>query len=122
MHFVSAIAAASGGADVPFVVTENCINCKHTSCAEVCPADCFREGPNFLVIDPELCIDCIFCVPACPVGAIMEERDVPVSQKAFVRLNAELAAVWPKITARRAPPPDAEEWDGLPGKLRLLER
>jgi ferredoxin len=78
--------------NVPFVVTENCINCKHTSCAAVCPADCFHEGPNFLVIDPDTCIDCIYCVPACPVGAIMEERAVPRSQRAFIQLNAKLAA------------------------------
>lgn len=107
---------------MPFVVTENCINCKHTNCAEVCPEDCFHEGPNFLVIDPDACIDCIFCVPACPVGAIMEERDVPPEQKAFVRLNAQLAAVWPKITSRKAAPPDAEEWEGVAAKLRQLER
>ena len=59
---------SQGDVNVPFVVTENCINCKHTSCAAVCPADCFHEGPNFLVIDPDACIDCIYCVPACPVG------------------------------------------------------
>lgn len=107
---------------MPFVVTENCINCKHTYCADVCPVDSFCEGPNFLVINPDECIDCSICVPACIVGAIMEERDVPRHQKAFIRLNAELAAVWPKIPRGKAPPPDAEEWDGVPGKLRLLER
>src|SRR5690606_22519501 len=41
---------------MPFVVTENCIKCKHTDCVEVCPVDCFHEGPNFLVIDPDECI------------------------------------------------------------------
>lgn len=107
---------------MPFVVTEDCINCKHTSCAEVCPADCFYEGPNFLVINPDECIDCIFCVPACPVGAIMEERDVPREQKAFVQLNAKLAAIWPRIKVKKLPPPDAEEWAGVPGKLKFLER
>ena len=59
------------------VVTENCINCKHTDCVEVCPVDCFHEGPNFLVIDPESCIDCTLCVAECPVGAIYPEDDVP---------------------------------------------
>lgn len=107
---------------MPFVVTENCINCKHTSCAAVCPADCFHEGPNFLVIDPDTCIDCIYCVPACPVGAIMEERAVPRSQRAFIQLNAKLAEVWPKIKAGKSPPPDAEEWDGVMDKLKLLEK
>src|SRR5690606_8738229 len=46
---------------MPFVVTENCIKCKYTDCVEVCPVDCFHEGPNFLVIDPDECIDCTLC-------------------------------------------------------------
>ena len=107
---------------MPFVVTENCINCKHTSCADVCPVDCFHEGPNFLVIHPCECIDCALCPPECPVDAIMEERDVPADQRAFIRLNAELSAIWPNISEKIAPPPDAEEWDGVPDKLKLLER
>jgi ferredoxin len=107
---------------MPFVVTENCINCKHTFCADVCPADCFHEGPNFLVIDPEQCIDCICCVSACIVGAIKEEREVPADQRSFIRLNAELAATWPRISGTRAAAPDSEEWEGVPGKLRMLER
>ena len=41
-----------------FVVVDNCIKCKHTDCVEVCPVDCFYEGPNFLVIHPDECIDC----------------------------------------------------------------
>ena len=46
-----------------FVVTENCIKCKYMDCVEVCPVDCFHEGPNFLVIDPDECIDCTLCEP-----------------------------------------------------------
>lgn len=107
---------------MPFVVTENCINCKHTYCADVCPVDAFSEGPNFLVINPEECIDCAICVPACIVDAIMEEQDVPREQHHFIRLNAELAALWPRIPQGKLPPPDAEEWDGVRNKLQLLER
>ncbi|MCL4721514.1 MAG: ferredoxin family protein [Gammaproteobacteria bacterium] len=107
---------------MPFVVTENCINCKHTYCADVCPVDAFSEGPNFLVINPEECIDCAICVPACIVDAIMEEQDVPREQHHFIRLNAELAALWPRIPQGKSPPPDAEEWDGVRNKLQLLER
>ncbi len=107
---------------MPFVVTENCINCKYTKCADVCPVDCFCEGSNFLVIDPNECIDCALCVPECPVGAIMEDRDVPADQRVFIGLNAELAAIWSNISANKAPLPDAEDWDGVPDKLKLLER
>ncbi len=107
---------------MPFVVTENCINCKYTKCAGVCPVDCFREGSNFLVIDPDECIDCALCMPECPVGAIMEDRNVPADQRVFIRLNAELATIWPIISKTKTPPPDAEEWEGVPDKRKLLER
>ena len=107
---------------MPFVVTENCINCKHTECADVCPVSCFREGPNFLVIHPDECISCALCLPECPSGAIMEDRNVPAEQRVFIQLNAELSAVWPRISKSKAPPPDAEEWEGVPNKLKLLER
>ena len=84
--------------------------------------DCFREGPNFLVINPDECIDCALCRPECPVNAIMEYRSVPKAQQEFIRLNAELAAIWPNISEKIPPPPDVEEWEGVPDKLKLLER
>jgi len=105
-----------------YVVTENCIKCKYTDCVEVCPVDCFREGPNFLVIDPDECIDCTLCVPECPAEAIFAEDDVPESQEKFIALNAELAKTWPAITEIKAAPADAKEWDGMPDKLKYLER
>lgn len=107
---------------MPFVVTENCIKCKHTDCVEVCPVDCFHEGPNFLVIDPDECIDCTLCEPECPVGAIFPEDDVPAGQEAFVALNAELSRAWPVLTVRKDPPEDAGQWDGVADKLQYLER
>mgnify|MGYP000275961637 FL=1 len=105
-----------------FVVTENCIKCKYTDCVEVCPVDCFHEGPNFLVIDPEECIDCTLCEPECPAEAIFPEDDLPEGQEVFIEINAELALKWPVITEQKDPPPDATEWDGKTGKLDLLER
>jgi len=107
---------------MPFVVTENCIKCKYTDCVEVCPVDCFHEGPNFLVIDPDECIDCTLCEPECPINAIYPEDDVPAGQEGYVALNAELSRAWPVITTRKDPLPDAKEWEGKPGKLPLLER
>ncbi|MDS4026328.1 MAG: ferredoxin family protein [Candidatus Contendobacter sp.] len=105
-----------------FVVTENCIKCKYTDCVEVCPVDCFHEGPNFLVIDPDECIDCTLCEPECPAHAIFAEDDVPVDQQQFLALNAELATQWPVITAKKDPPPDATDWDGKPNKRQYLQR
>ena len=105
-----------------YVVTESCIRCKYTDCAEVCPVDAFREGANFLVIDPDDCIDCDVCVPECPVDAIFADGDLPQGQEHFLELNAELAKQWPVIAKKIDPPPDAEEWDGVEEKLRYLER
>lgn len=105
-----------------FVVTENCIKCKFTDCVDVCPVDCFREGPNFLVIDPEECIDCTLCVPECPAEAIFAEDDVPDAQQSFIALNAELAKVWPAITESKEGLADADEWNNKPDKLQHLER
>ena len=105
-----------------FVVVENCIRCKYTDCVEVCPVDCFHEGPNFLVIDPEECIDCTLCEPECPAQAIYPEDDLPADQQDFLELNAELSREWPVINESKDPPADADEWDGKPGKKELLER
>ena len=67
---------------------DNCIRCKYTDCVDVCPVDCFREGPNMLVIDPDECIDCAVCVPECPAEAIVAEEDVPGDQENFIAINA----------------------------------
>jgi len=103
-----------------FVVTDNCIKCKYTDCVAVCPADAFFEGPNFLVISPDDCIDCDLCPIECPAEAIFQEDDVPDNQKEFIELNAELAKVWPRITEIKAPPADAKEWDGIANKIQHL--
>ncbi len=107
---------------MPFVVTENCIKCKYTDCVEVCPVDCFHEGPNFLVIDPDECIDCTLCEPECPVNAIYPDDSVPGGQEGYVELNRELSRDWPVITQRKEPPDDADAWKDVPDKLPLLER
>ena len=104
------------------VVTESCIRCKYTDCVDVCPVDCFREGPNMLVIDPDECIDCAVCIPECPVNAIYAEEDVPDSQKNFIDLNVELAKTWASITKTKLPLPDADEWKDKTGKLDQLDR
>lgn len=104
-----------------FVVGDNCIKCKHTDCVEVCPVDCFYEGPNFLVIHPDECIDCALCEPECPVNAIFSEDELPADQAEYLELNAQLSEVWPNITEKKPALPEAEEWDGVENKRPYLE-
>ena len=105
-----------------FVVTEQCIRCKYTDCVEVCPVDCFHEGPNMLVINPEECIDCHLCTSECPVDAIHPEDEVPDAQQRFIALNAELAQVWPVLNHKISAPKDARDWEHKPNKIEHLER
>ena len=93
-----------------YVVTESCINCKHTTCVVVCPTETFREGPNFLVIDPVSCIDCNICPAECPEEAIFFEDNVPTEQIKFIKINAELSQSWPLISESKAPMNNYDKW------------
>jgi ferredoxin len=105
-----------------YVVTDRCIRCKYTDCVEVCPVDCFHEGPNMLVIDPDGCIDCGLCVPECPVEAILTAEEVPETQRDFIALNAELSRRWPVLAESKPPPADAERWAEARDKRAELVR
>ena len=105
-----------------FVVTDSCIKCKYTDCVEVCPVDCFHEGPNMLVIDPDECIDCTLCEPECPAEAIKSEDDLTDEEQQFLALNIELSKEWPVINEMKDPPADADDWKGVADKLQHLER
>jgi NAD-dependent dihydropyrimidine dehydrogenase PreA subunit len=75
-----------------YVITEPCIDVLDKSCVEVCPVDCihYDEGEDrMLYIDPDECIDCGACEPACPVTAIFAEDDVPDDMKEYTSLNAQ---------------------------------
>lgn len=104
-----------------YVVTEQCINCKHTDCVDVCPADAFHEGPNFVVINPDSCIQCDLCVATCPVGAIYAQENLPADQLDFVGINARLSQQWPLIVEQAEPIGDAADWRDRPGKRQYLE-
>ncbi len=95
-----------------YVVAEPCINCKYTDCVAVCPVDAFREGPNFLVIHPDDCIDCDACVAECPVEAIFPDDEVPEKWENYIELNERLAEVWNDAVINEStdPLPDADEW------------
>jgi ferredoxin len=99
---------------MPYVVTELCIKCKYTDCVEVCPVDCFYEGENMLVINPDECIDCGVCEPECPAEAIIP--DTEPNAEIWLGVNRDYAGKWPNLTSRKDPPADADEFKGVPGK------
>lgn len=106
-----------------FVVTEACIKCKFTDCVSVCPVDCFYEGPNFLAINPDECIDCAVCVPECPVSAIVADNDATTDDLQYwLNLNKELSQNWKNISKAKAPMPEAEEYKNIKDKKHLLEK
>ena len=104
-----------------YVVTDPCIKCKYTDCVEVCPVNCFYEGPNFLVIHPDECIDCGACEPVCPTKAIFPESDLPAEYSEYKEINAKYAPQWPNIAEKKAALPGAEEFKEKKGKRPLLE-
>lgn len=103
-----------------YVVTENCIRCKYQDCVEVCPVDCFYEGGNMLVIDPEVCIDCGVCELECPAFAIIP--DTKDGAEKWVELNREYSKVWPNITKKSKPPSDADQWLNVANKIIYFDK
>ena len=103
-----------------YVVTESCIKCKYTDCVEVCPVDCFYEGPEFLVIHPDECIDCGLCEPECPIEAIYADDELPEDQIEFIEINAKLADVYENITEAKDPLPEADEFKDVNEKIQFL--
>ena len=103
-----------------YVVDEKCIKCKHMDCVEVCPVDCFYEGPEFLVIDPEECIDCGLCEPECPIEAIKADDELPPDQIEFIEINLRLAEVYENITEAKDPLPEAEKYKDIKDKKQFL--
>lgn len=95
---------------MPFVVTEKCIKCRYSDCVEVCPVDCFYEGENMLVINPDECIDCGVCEPECPIEAIKSDEELVPGEEQWAEVNAKYSAVWPNITKSKGPLPSAEEY------------
>jgi len=98
------------------VVTDNCIKCKFTDCVEVCPVDCFYEGENMLVINPDECIDCGVCVPECPAEAIYADTEREAEPE-WLELNKKYAEEWPNITRQKPPMPNADAYNGIKNKL-----
>lgn len=98
-----------------YVVTESCVNCRYTTCVEVCPVDCFHLGHNMVVIDPERCIDCGVCEPECPVEAI--KSDTAEGMEKWVEINQQYAHRWPQVSRQQDSAENADNWRDVPNKF-----
>jgi ferredoxin len=90
-------------------------------CVRVCPVDCFHEGENFLVIDPDICIDCTVCVAECPVDAIFPYDEIPESQIDFIEINKIYSKLWPMIVEKGEVPADSDDWRLIDNKKMFLK-
>ena len=97
-----------------YVVKDACIKCKYTDCVEVCPVDCFYEGENMLVINPDECIDCGVCEPECPVEAISADTEDDAGK--WLEINRKYAEIWPNISEKIDAFPGADEAKDETGK------
>ena len=104
-----------------FVVTEKCIKCKYTDCVKVCPVDCFYEGANMLVINPDECIDCGVCEPECPVEAIKSDEALAPGEDKWLELNRRYSQLWPMLNKVKPAPADADEWATAKDKADLFD-
>jgi len=91
---------------MPHVVTDHCRLCLFTDCVEHCPVQCFHADGERNYIDPDVCIDCGACVPACPVRAIHEVVDLD-DERPLLTFNAERSQALPVISVKRPPLPSA---------------
>ena len=91
------------------VVTENCVDCRFTDCVVTCPVSCFHADARRVYIDPDVCIDCSACIPACPVQAIVEEFDLADEQREWLALNAERARALPVVSDKQVPLATADD-------------
>jgi len=101
-----------------YVVNQACIKCKFMDCVEVCPVDCFYEGNNMLVINPDECIDCGVCEPECPAEAILPDTE-PGMEK-YLELNRKYSEIWPNITIKKDPPSDSDKYKDVENKLEFF--
>ena len=100
-----------------YIVKDECIKCKLTDCVEVCPVDCFYEGENMLVINPDECIDCGVCEPECPIDAIKADTDENVDDmEKWLLLNKKFSAKWPNISKKKDPMSEHEKFRNIKDK------
>src|ERR1700747_1883732 len=97
-----------------YVVNESCIKCKYMDCVEVGPVDCFYEGENMLVIDPDQCIDCGVCEPECPIDAIKPDTEAGVER--WIEINAAFSKAWPNIDSKKPPFAESDDWKDVSAK------
>ena len=70
-------ATASGDGGIRWLMSSDvCKHCTHAACLDVCPTgSLFRTEFGTVVVQPDICNGCGYCVPACPYGVIDLRED-----------------------------------------------
>lgn len=96
-----------------YIVTQHCVDCKYTDCVAVCPVDAFHESERMVFINPDTCVNCDACVPACPIEAIFSEENLPAKFQSWLDINKEGAAKYPVINQKKDALSGAKSLDEL---------
>ncbi len=96
-----------------YIVTQHCVDCKYTDCVTVCPVDAFHEGARTVYINPDTCVNCDACVPACPVETIYSEENLPSQYQSYVQINIDGSNANPVINQKKDPMAGAKSLDEL---------
>lgn len=76
-----------------YVIGKACVDVMEKSCLQECPVDCIYEGDRTMYINPDECVDCGACRPACHTGAIYWEGDLPDDEQVHLADNAAFFAL-----------------------------
>ncbi|MGB5260169.1 MAG: 4Fe-4S dicluster domain-containing protein [Gammaproteobacteria bacterium] len=72
----------AGKAINTFFVPKLCNHCAEAPCIQVCPVGAtYRSPEGFVLVDPEHCIGCSYCVQACPYGVRFINDDKHIADK-----------------------------------------
>jgi len=92
------------GEIMAYTIGKKCLSEQYASCVAVCPVECIHPGNYkdkvFMIIDPQVCIDCGLCQAECPVDAILPTGS---EESEWGKINAQLAPEFkknPKVIPR----------------------
>lgn len=77
VNLPTAMTAPDGPASVVWLMSSDvCKHCTEAACLDVCPTgSLFRTEFDTVVVQPDICNGCGYCIPACPFGVIGRDEE-----------------------------------------------